>query len=587
METPEPLDAKQLAGNRRRAEEVVTQSLTGAGPATGFDAPTGAASDLDAELGPVLAPPREPGELGWLGPYRVLEILGAGGMGVVFRAQDGQLHREIALKTMRPELAVTPANLARFLREARATAALQHDHIVTIYHVGEERGVPFLVMPLLRGKTLEDRLGEVPRLPLAEIVRIGREAAEGLAAAHGHGLVHRDVKPRNMWLEAPTGRVKLLDFGLVRSDGDELGVTRTGMILGTPAYMSPEQAGGRTVDHRSDLFSLGCVLYRLATSQPPFAGSDPISTLVAVASAQPSPPCEVDPRVPRELSVLIMKLLEKNPDDRPPSARAVADMLASIERASSSPAAALHPAAAPLGQTVATAKLAPAPAVARKPRETQPRRRASGCVKAFAGCGVLTVAFILLLVAGIVMLVFKGLPKLINAVTEETKRQNDWAEVARVWKPPPAEAGPDRLFPEAVAGVRLDHHDTEVDLQYLGIDIAGQHAVYGQGSTAVEVFAFRVTALEKEALYKRALEGPKAGETPLPGQVSTRRQNFRVTNGTPQEQLLWYRMSPPDEKGILWWDKGWLFVARSTTGDDPEPFLRQCLTASSGGELEK
>ncbi len=222
METPEPLDAKHLADNRRRAEEVVTQSLTGAGPAPGFDASTGAASDLDAELGPVLAvlaPPRTPGELGWLGPYRVLDVLGAGGMGVVFRAQDAQLHREIALKTLRPELAVTPANLARFLREARATAALQHDHIVTIYHVGEERGVPFLVMPLLRGKTLEDRLTEDSRLPVAEILRIGREAAEGLAAAHGHGLVHRDIKPRNMWLEAPSGRVKLLDFGLVRLTG--------------------------------------------------------------------------------------------------------------------------------------------------------------------------------------------------------------------------------------------------------------------------------------------------------------------------------------------------------------------------------
>jgi hypothetical protein len=308
---------------------------------------------------------------------------------------------------------------------------------------------------------------------------------------------------------------------------------------------------------------------------------------VAVASAQPSPPCEVDPRVPRELSLLIMKLLEKNPDDRPPSARAVADMLGSISGASSSPAAAHGPAAAPLGQTVATAKLAPAPAIARKPRETQPRRRASGCLKAFAGCGILTLAFVLLLVAGIVMLVFKGLPKLINVVSEENKRQNDWAEVARVWKPPPADAGPDRLFPEAVAGVRLDHHDTEVDLQYLGIDIAGHHAVYGQGSTAVEVFVFRVTALEKEALYKRALEGPKAGEAPPPGQVSTRRQNYRVTHGTSQDPLLWYRMSPPDEIGVLWWDKGWLFVARSTSGDDPEPFLRQYLTASSGDEPEK
>ena len=144
-----------------------------------------------------------------------------------------------------------------------------------------------------------------------------------------------------------------------------------------------------------------------------------------------------------------------------------------------------------------------------------------------------------------------------------------------VWKPQPADAGPDRLFPAAVAGARLDHHDTEVDLHDLGIDIAGQHAVYGQGATAVEVFAFRVTALEKEALYKRAIEGRKAGEQPPPGQVNIGGQNYRVVHGTAQDRLLWYQMSPPDQKGVLWWNKGWLFVARSTTGEDPEPFLRR------------
>ena len=258
-------------------------------------------------------------------------------MGVVFRAEDPQLQREIAVKTMRPELALTAGSLARFLREARATAALQHDHIVPIYQVGEERGVPFIAMPLLRGKTLADRLAEKPKLTLTDILRIGREAAEGLAAAHGHGLVHRDIKPGNIWLETPHDRVKLLDFGLVRSTQDDSGVTGSGMILGTPAYMSPEQAGGRAVDHRSDLFSLGCVLYRLATNRPPFSGSDPISTLVAVASTKPSPPCEVDPSVPAKLSRLIMRLLEKNPEDRPTSARIVANVLATIEQPSSQP----------------------------------------------------------------------------------------------------------------------------------------------------------------------------------------------------------------------------------------------------------
>ena len=344
-----------FTGFVRRIQEVGDLPSTETGAAKGSAAPAGGSGGA-TELGPefrqllaALAPPRDAGELGWLGAYRVLDVLGAGGMGVVFRAEDSQLHREIALKTLRPELALAPENLARFLRKARATAALRHDHIVPIYQVSEERGVPFLAMPLLRGKTLEDRLGEEPRLRLGEILRIGREAAEGLAAAHGHGLVHRDVKPRNMWVEAPSGRVKLLDFGLVRSAGEEPGVTRTGMIVGTPAYMSPEQAAGRPVDHRSDLFSLGCVLYRLATGRPPFQGSDPISTLVAVASAEPSPPCEVDPSVPPELSAFIMKLLEKDPANRPASARAVADVFASIEAAWSAPTAV----------AVATAKAGP------------------------------------------------------------------------------------------------------------------------------------------------------------------------------------------------------------------------------------
>ncbi len=232
-------------------------------------------------------------------------------------------------------------------------------------------------------------------------------------------------------------------------------------------------------------------------------------------------------------------------------------------------------------------KPAAAPEPVRTRKEPEPRRRASGCVKALAGCGILTLAFLILFVVGTAMLLTRGLPKLINFVTEETKRQNDWAKVAREWRAPPEDAGPDRLFPEEVADLDLDHHDTDVDLFYLGIEIPGKHAVYGEGATAVEVFIFRVTALEREALYKRALEGPKAGEQPPPGQVNVRRQNFRVTHGTPQDPLLWYSMSPPDEKGVLWWDKGWLFVARSTGGDDPEPFLREFVTALSGGEAGK
>src|SRR5262249_40032399 len=156
------------------------------------------------------APAQSPEELGWLGPYRILEQLGAGGMGIVFRAEDPALQRAVALKTMKPSLAASESARLRFRREAQAAAAIQHDHIVTIHNVGEDRGVPYLAMQLLQGEPLESRLRREGALPAAEVMRIGREVAAGLAAAHQQGLIHRDVKPANIWLEKERGRVKIL-----------------------------------------------------------------------------------------------------------------------------------------------------------------------------------------------------------------------------------------------------------------------------------------------------------------------------------------------------------------------------------------
>jgi len=309
-----------------------------------------------------LSPAEGPGELGRLGGYRVLKVLGAGGMGVVFEAEDPQLKRLVALKVMKPALAASDSARQRFLREAQATAALEHDHIVAIYQVGQDRGAPFLAMPLLKGETLEYRLrhlesagceppvdsepvrakqgADAPRSPrqiaLSETLRIGREMAAGLAAAHQRGLVHRDIKPANVWLEGTRGRVKLLDFGLARAqagaDGaDTAQLTQEGGILGTPAYMSPEQAKGQPVDARSDLFSLGCVLYRLATGQPAFKGADSVSTLVAITTAKPKPPREHNRDLPASFSDLIMVLLAKDRDERPASAQAVVEAIEAIE----------------------------------------------------------------------------------------------------------------------------------------------------------------------------------------------------------------------------------------------------------------
>jgi formylglycine-generating enzyme required for sulfatase activity len=306
-------------------------------PSSGTSAGEGCAPASVGEPPAFLAPPQAPGELGQVGRYRVLRELGAGGMGAVFEAEDTQLLRRVALKVMHPETARHGDGKARFLREARAAAALTHDHIVPIYDVGEQDGAPFLVMALLRGETLEARLKRTRRpLPLAEALRIGREVAEGLAAAHEAGLIHRDVKPANVWLEAPAARVKLLDFGLARLSEGEGVKTRSGAVLGTPAYMSPEQAaGGKGVDARADLFSLGAVLYEMLTGTRAFKGDSWMEVLANRLRMKPPAPHAVNAAVPEEVSALVMRLLAEEPAQRPSSARQVARSL----RALAAPAA--------------------------------------------------------------------------------------------------------------------------------------------------------------------------------------------------------------------------------------------------------
>lgn len=197
----------------------------------------------------------------WLEYFRIEKVLGQGGMGTVYLADDTRLQRKVALKTLKSELAKKPGAKDRFLREARAAARLQDDHIVPIHYVGEADGIPFLAMPFLPGESLESRIkGKKPAeskpLPIAEAIHIARQVAQGLAVAHAQGLIHRDIKPANIWLEAPTGRVKILDFGLARSQAESGNLTATGAIMGTPAYMAPEQARGKSIDARADLFSL-------------------------------------------------------------------------------------------------------------------------------------------------------------------------------------------------------------------------------------------------------------------------------------------------------------------------------------------
>lgn len=286
-------------------------------------------------VGQYLTPCDVPGAIGKLGQYEILEEIGRGGMGVVFRAHDPKLQRIVAVKALAPELARLPVARQRFLREARAAAAISHPHVVTIFAVdgteeaslGTERAtLPYLVMECIVGQTLHDKIKRVGALKTEEIVRISRQMAEGLAAAHKRGLIHRDIKPANILLENGVERVKITDFGLARTTSDG-GITHTGEILGTPQCMSPEQARGELVDQRSDLFSMGCVMYTMCTGVNPFRADNMLAVMKKVCESDPRPVAQLNPNIPQWLCSLVHQLLEKQPERRIPTAGEVVEAL--------------------------------------------------------------------------------------------------------------------------------------------------------------------------------------------------------------------------------------------------------------------
>src|SRR5262245_47098236 len=261
-----------------------------------------------------------------LGHYEVREVVGRGGMGVVYKAFDPKLHRVVAIKVMAAELATSAAARQRFAREAKAAAAVAHEHVVTIHGVEEHDGLPCIVMQYVAGVSLQDRLDRDGPLQLKEILRIGMQTAYGLAAAHAQGIIHRDVKPANILLENGVERVKITDFGLARAV-DDASLTQSGVIAGTPMFMSPEQAEGKSADHRADLFSLGSVLYALCTGRPPFRASGTMGVLKRVCEATPRPIRAINIEVPPWLCGIIEKLHAKKPEERFQSAKEVAELL--------------------------------------------------------------------------------------------------------------------------------------------------------------------------------------------------------------------------------------------------------------------
>lgn len=262
-----------------------------------------------------LSPPSHPELLGRIGRYNVERVIGMGGMGVVLKAFDTELNRPVAIKVLSDHLANNASARRRFAREAQAAAAVIHPNVIPIYNVETDDRLPYLVMQCVHGSSLQSKVDRQGPLSVEEVLRISKQTAAGLSAAHEQGLVHRDVKPANILMEENVDRVLLSDFGLARAV-DDASMTRTGVVAGTPHYMSPEQARGESIQCASDQFSLGCVLYFMLTGRPPFRAETAMGILNRICHDPHRPVHEVRCDVPREVSELVSRLLEKEPRNR-------------------------------------------------------------------------------------------------------------------------------------------------------------------------------------------------------------------------------------------------------------------------------
>ena len=304
-----------------RAIDNVVDEVTRTGS---IKALTESGSDQDLNF---LTPTKLPNRIGTMGQFEIVRLVGRGGMGVVLHGWDPSLERDVAIKVLDPILSNNKTARQRFCREARAAAAVAHENIVAVYSVNEDdaSNLPFLVMQLIVGESLEQRLRRVNKLPVSDTVRLGAQAAAGLAAAHATGLIHRDIKPGNILIESGD-KIKLTDFGLARLTED-LKLTKTGFVSGTPLYMAPEQARGDDIDPRADLFSLGVVLYECLAGKPPFEGKTPLAVLRQVADTPHTSLRKINAEVPEWLEDVIDSLLTKSVEERIASAAVLAEIL--------------------------------------------------------------------------------------------------------------------------------------------------------------------------------------------------------------------------------------------------------------------
>ena len=341
-----------------------------------------------------------------LGNYQILEELGRGGMAVVYRAYQTSLNRYVAIKVLPPQLSSNREFVKRFQLEARAAAGLRHPNIVVVHDVGHDQGIYYIVMELLEGRTLKQLIEAEGRLPLKRAARIVEQVADALDYAHRRGFIHRDVKPSNIFI-GPRDRVTLTDFGIAKAASAAQKLTREGMLMGTPAYMSPEQAGGGKVDYRTDLYALGVVLYQMLVGRTPFRGTTPHATLHSVIYDPPPPLRQLDPSIPPAVEQVVLKAMAKRPEQRYQSG---AEMVQALKKAIEAPAL------APAKPVIAPVTVPPPP-----PPPEPTSSHSSGLLWALAGFAVL-----LVIALGILLLM---------VVTQEgTPTPVPTATVAIIWK---------------------------------------------------------------------------------------------------------------------------------------------------------
>jgi predicted Ser/Thr protein kinase len=519
------------------------------------------------------------------GRYEVRQLLGKGGMGAVYLAHDPQLDRLVALKIPSFSAGESDELAARFLREARAAATLNHPGICPVYDVGQIDGVMYLTMAFIEGQPLSSLVAGGQPLPPEMAVRLMRELALALQEAHEHGIVHRDLKPANVMLNRKRQPV-IMDFGLARRGAaDETRLTRSGVVMGTPAYMSPEQVNGE-VDRMgppTDVYALGVILYELLTGKLPFDGAP--GTLMVHILQSPVPPLSTHVGgLDHRLQEVIGKALAKRPEDRYANADALARALGAILE-TPGPAAAPEIVALPAEPVVAEV-------VGEKPRRRNraarpPERRQAPAPKSRAGstplllgCGGCLLA-VVAATGGLVYLGSVGFRSLSDFISREMDRAREFDAATRLWAPPPADAGPAVLFPKQVGAYSLVGHDTMAAQPFFDIKVEGKHATYRGAGGTVQMYVYRANDLESFALMTRAYEKVRIQEK----DGRSGNDGLREVRGDPNSPPLIYSHESFGEKGrygIFWWKHGWLLHASADSRTtSPDAFLTRYLLAQT------